>query len=35
MMTEDQRELVVDGKHIEVVSNCVFLGYIITNNGLC
>ena len=35
MMTEDQGEMVVDGKHIEVVSNFIFLGSLITKDGLC
>ena len=33
MMTEDQGEMVVDGKHIEVISHFIFLGYLITNIG--
>ena len=35
MMTEDQGEMVVDGKHIEVVSHFIFLGYLITKDGFC
>ena len=35
MMTEDQGEMVVDGKHIEVVSHFSFLGFLITKDGLC
>ena len=35
MMTEDQREMVVDGKHIEVVSHFIFLGSLITKDGFC
>ena len=30
MITEDQGEMVVDGKHIEVVSHFIFLGSLIT-----
>ena len=33
MMTEDQGEMVVDGKHIEVVSHFIFLGSLITKDG--
>ena len=33
MKTEDQGEMVVDGKHIEVVSHFIFLGYLITKDG--
>ena len=35
MMTEDQGEMVVDGKYIEVVSHFIFLGYLITKDGFC
>ena len=35
IMTEDQGEMVVDGKHIEVVSHFIFLGSLITKDGLC
>ena len=35
MMTEDQGEMVVDGKHIEVVSHFIFLVSLITKDGLC
>ena len=35
MMTEDQREMVVDRKHIEVVSHFIFLGSLITKDGFC
>ena len=35
MMTEDQGEMVVDGKHIEVVSHFIFLGFLITKDGSC
>ena len=35
MMTEDQGEMVVDGKHIEVVSHFIFLGSLLTKYGLC
>ena len=35
MMTEDQGEMVVDGKHIEVVSHFIFLGSLITKDGFC
>ena len=35
MMTEYQGEMVVDGKHIEVVSHFIFMGSIITKDGLC
>ena len=35
MMTEDQVEMVVDGKHIEVVSHFIFLGSLITKYGFC
>ena len=34
-MTEDLGEMVVDGKHIEVVSHFIFLGSVITKDGLC
>ena len=33
MMTEDQGEMVIDGKHIEVVSHFIFLGSLITKDG--
>ena len=33
MMTEDYGEMVVDGKHIEVVSHFILLGSLITNDG--
>ena len=33
MMTEDQGEMVVDGKHIEVVSHFIFLGSLLTKYG--
>ena len=32
MMTEDQGEMVVDGKHIEVVSHFIFLGSLTTKD---
>ena len=35
MMTEDQGEMVVDGKYIEVVSHFIFLGSLITKGGFC
>ena len=35
MMTEDQGEMVVDGKHIEVVSHFILLGSLITKDGFC
>ena len=35
MMTENQGEMVVDGKHIEVVSHFIFLGSLITKDGFC
>ena len=35
MMTEDQGEMVVDGKHIEVVSHFIFLGSLLTEDVLC
>ena len=35
MMTDDQGEMVVDGKHIEVVYNFIFLGSLITKDGFC
>ena len=35
MMSEDQGEMVVDGKHIEVVSHFIFLGSLITKDGFC
>ena len=35
MMTEDQEEIVVDGKHIELVSHFIFLGSLITKDGFC
>ena len=35
MVNEYQREMVVDGKHIEVVSHFLFLGYLITKDGFC
>ena len=35
MMSEDQGEIVVDGKHIEVVSHFIFLGSLITKDGFC
>ena len=35
MMTENQGEIVVDGKHIEIVSHFIFLGSLITNDGFC
>ena len=34
MMTENQGEMVVDSKHIEVVSHFFFLGSLITKDGL-
>ena len=34
-MTEDQGEMVVDCKHIKVVSHFIFLGSLLTKNGLC
>ena len=27
--------MVIDGKHIEVVSHFIFLGYLITKDGFC
>ena len=35
MMTEDQGEMVIDSKHIEVVSHFIFLGSLITKDGFC
>ena len=35
MITEDQGEMVVDGKHIEEVSHFIFLGSLITKDGFC
>ena len=35
MMSEDQGEMVVDGKLIEVVSHFIFLGSLITKDGFC
>ena len=35
MMTEDQGKMVVDGKHIDVVSHFIFLGSLITKDGFC
>ena len=35
MMSEDQGEMVVDGKHIEEVSHFIFLGSLITKDGFC
>ena len=35
MMTGYQGEIVVDGKHIEVVSYFIFLGSLITKDGFC
>ena len=35
MMAEYQGEMVVDGKHIEVVSHFIFLGSLITKDGFC
>ena len=35
MMTEDQGEMVVDGKHIEVVSHFIFLVSLIPKDGFC
>ena len=35
MMTEDQAEMVIDGKHNEVVSHFIFLGSLITKDGFC
>ena len=35
MMTEDQGEMVVDGKHIEVVSHFIFLRSLIPKDGFC
>ena len=35
MMTEDQGEMVIDGKYIEVVSHFIFLGSLITKDGFC
>ena len=35
MITEDQGDLVVDGKHIEVVSHFIFLGTLISKDGFC
>ena len=35
MMTEDQGEIVVDDKHIEVVSHFIFLGSLITKDAFC
>ena len=35
MMTDDQGEMVVDGKHIKVVSHFIFLGSLITKDGFC
>ena len=35
MMSEDQGEMVVDRKHIEVVSHSIFLGSLITKDGFC
>ena len=35
MMTEDQGEMVVNGKNIEVVSNFIFLGSPITKDVFC
>ena len=35
MMTEDQGEMVVDGKHIGVVSHFMLMGIIITKDGFC
>ena len=32
MMTEDQGEMVVEGKYIEIVSQFVFLGCLITKD---
>ena len=35
IITEDQGEMVVDGKHIEVVSQFIFLESLITKDGFC
>ena len=35
MVTEDQLEMVVDGKYIEVVSHFIFLRSLITKDGFC
>ena len=35
MMTENQGEIVVDDKHTDVVSHFIFLGSLITKDGLC
>ena len=35
MVTEDQGEMVVEGKHIKVVSHFIFLGSLITKDGFC
>ena len=35
MITEYQGEMIVDGKHIEVVSHFIFLGSLITKDGFC
>ena len=35
MITEDQEEMVLDSKHIEVVSHFIFLGSLIIKDGLC
>ena len=35
MVTEDKGEMVVDGKHIEVVAHFIFLGSLITKDGFC
>ena len=35
MMTEDQGEMVVDGKHIELISHFIFLGSLIIKDGFC
>ena len=35
MTTEDQGEMVVDGKHIEVVSHFIFMGSLIAKDGFC
>ena len=34
-MTEDQGEMLIDGKHIEIVSHLIFLGSLIIKAGLC
>ena len=35
MITDDQGEIVVDSKHIQVVSHFILLGYLISMGGFC